>query len=410
MRNFTVNERLLIIFKRKEAKLTIAQLSDELHMSKSNLSRIENGKIMVSRENEELLEKRFSINFFVHPSYFQKMLIKFDEVTNKLIFYKLFDEYSKERVESADTATIQSVSYPFHILLCLYVYSAKNIEKYFCDKYINIFDDLIYMFDEKYQKIILMSKMNILYFNKKYDEALDICLYIENNFKSDDLFLSFLFHMKAIIYGCLGDKEMVLNMVNVAIGYSVLVNNSIRLVALYITKANYTRLLGKYADALQQDINTMEYSKENNIHIYDYILYRNKAWTYYLLNNYEEAIYFYKEAEQYDIDDDLCFMMALCSYKLGLRNQCKEYILKGRRTKNAGIAFPYLLDWLELSLNKKYSIKAEKKLLYCLKKFGDTMHVDSKNNIYRLLIDHYTYFNNYELVEYYQKKLNLSFK
>lgn len=410
MRNFTVNERLLIIFKRKEAKLTIGQLSEELHMSKSNLSRIENGKIMVSRENEELLEKRFSINFSIDSNYYDKMLIKFEDVSHKLIFYKLFGEYTKEQVENANIATKQSIAYPFHILLCLYVYSAKNIEKNFCDKYINIFQDVFHMFEEKYQKIILISKMNILYFNKQYDESLEVCLYIENKFDSDNLFNSFLFHMKAIIYGCLGEKEKVINTVNIAIEYSTSVNNPTRLIALYITKANYMRLMGEYHGALCQDTKTMEYSEKSGVHIYDYILCRNKAWTYYLLNNYEDAIRFYKEAEQYDRDDDLCFMMALCCYKLNLRKQCKEYILKGRKTKNVGIAFPYLLDWLELSLNKKYSIKAEKKLLFCLKKYEDSMHVDSKNNIYRLLIDHYSYLNNLQQAEYYREKLKASLK
>lgn len=59
MEIFNKKERLLIILKRKEAGLTVGQLADELLMSKSNLSRIENGKIMVSDENREIIEKVF---------------------------------------------------------------------------------------------------------------------------------------------------------------------------------------------------------------------------------------------------------------------------------------------------------------------------------------------------------------
>ena len=93
MEKFNLNERRLVTFKRKELGLTVGQVANELHMSKSNLSRIENGKIMVSEDNRELLENRFSINFSLEDKYYNSTLEKLNMVTELLIFYKLFGEY-----------------------------------------------------------------------------------------------------------------------------------------------------------------------------------------------------------------------------------------------------------------------------------------------------------------------------
>lgn len=417
VRSFTREELLLIQFKRKEARLTIKQLANEILMSKSNMSRIENGKIMVSEDNENLLAKRFSIRFNINQEIYLEMCKKLEFISEQLVYYKVFGEYSRESIEMVNEEVLQSIAYPIYILMKLYVYTSKNIEHEFCEKYIILIEELIDLFCCKHQKIFYMAKMNYCYFNKNYEEAIKICLFIENKYELDEILDSFLYHMKAIIYGCLGEKEVVLETLNKAILYSTETNNIVRKIALFITKANYIRLMEEYQPALEQDFKTLEYSEENNIHIYDYILLRNIAWTYYLMEDYENAIKHYKIAEELDIDDDLCFITAYCSFKLAmksespsqrinLRLQCKEYLEKGRNAKNSGIAFPYLIDWLDLMLKKKYSLKSEQKLLYCLKKYETTMHVDSRNNIYKFLIEHYEYHQDYKNAEYYRNKLH----
>ncbi len=416
LRSFTKEELLLIQFKRKEAGITIEQLANEILMSKSNMSRIENGKIMVSEENEILLAKRFSIKFDVSKEVYLGMCKKLEDISEQLIFYKLFNDYSREKLEETNENISESIAYPIYILMRLYVYTAKNIEHLFSEKYILIIEDLIELYESKYQKIFYIAKMNFCYFNKNYEEAIKICQYIEDKYQFDEILDSFLYHMKAIIYGCLGEKEIVLTTLNKAILFSAKTNNIVRKIALYITKSNYIRLLENYKLALEQDFQTLKYTKVHNVHIYDYILLRNIAWTYYLMDDYENAIKRYKIAEELDIDDDLCFITAYCyfklamdcespSQKLDLRIKCKEYLNKGRKSKNSGIAFPYLIDWLELMLNKKYSVKAEQKLLYCLKKHETTMHVDSRNNIYKFLIEHYEYHQDSKNADYYRKKL-----
>lgn len=407
MRNLTFNERLLITFKRKECGLTVSQLADQLHMSKSNLSRIENGKIMVSEENEKLLEERFSINFSLGEKYLTEYNVLADKIIKMLIFYKLFDEYSKDKLECTHNNVLRSVAYPYFMLIRLFVYSVKNIEQKFVKKYLDVFDKLIPYLDKKHSRLFYMSKVNFEYFNKNYEEAIVLCDFIESNYNHDELLDSYLYHIKAITYGCLGKKIMTLKTLDEAIFYSMKTNNIVRKIALNITKANYKRLRGEYKQALIRDRETIEYSEDHDVHIYDYILNRNIAWTYYLLEDYVSALEYYSIAETYDIDNDLCFMKALCSYRLGLRKQCEQYLLLGRRVKSSGVSFPYLLDWLELMLNKKYSKKAEQKLLYCLRKFKETMHVDSIKNIYILLIDHYSVHKEWNKVTIYKVRLNM---
>lgn len=417
MEIFNKKERLLIILKRKEAGLTVGQLADELLMSKSNLSRIENGKIMVSDENREIIEKYFSIDLSSNEENYQIMEKRFRKISESMIFYKLFDDYSISELEDKSIYNIEkSISYPLYILLRLHIYCAKNISQKFNDKYIPIFNSIVYLMEPYYQKVFYIAKMNYLYFCKNFKKSLIVCEYVETNFPKDDLLDSFVLHFKAGILGCLGKTQEVISTLDKAIKLAKKTDNKIRLMALNLTKANSFRLQGNYEVSLDYDFHNLQYGKEMDIHIYDYILLRNIAWTYYLMNDYENAIKRYKIAEELDIDDDLCFITAYCCFKLAmdcespsrkldLRNQCKEYLDKGRRAKNSGIAFPYLIDWLELMLNKKYSLKAEQKLLYCLKKHETTMHVDSRNNIYKFLIEHYEYHQDYKNADYYRKKL-----
>ena len=416
MRHFTSDERLLIVFKRKEAGLTVNQLSKQIHMSKSNLSRIENDKIMVSKENEEILEKRYGIDFTLGATTVEAVDVLIDYLVKLLVFYRLFDDYTREELDREYDKVHNSIAYPYYMLIKLFIYTVKSVDKKFTVKYMKIFDSLIDQFAFKYQKIYYVSKMHYLYSMKEYQHALKVTEFIESRYSPDDILDSYLYHFKANIYSCLGEQDKVIETLDKAIELTKITNNSVRKLALQITRANRIRLQGKYLDALKYDITSYEFAQQENVHIYDYALLRNIAWTYYLMGDYENAIKRYKIAEELDIDDDLCFIMAYCyfklamdcespSQKLDLRIQCKEYLNKGRKAKNSGIAFPYLIDWLELMLNKKYSVKAEQKLLYCLKKYETTMHVDSRNNIYKFLIEHYEYHQDSKNADYYRKKL-----
>ncbi|MFQ6862235.1 MAG: tetratricopeptide repeat protein [Beduini sp.] len=410
MRKLTIAERRLMIFKRKEKKLTVEQLSEELHMSKSNLSRIENGKIMASDENRGIIEDRFSICFSIEDNLVEKFESFTKENLDRLIYYKLFGEYSRQEFDITGIQFEKSILYPPYMLLKLFIFSTKNIEEKFVNKYLPIFGGLINLFDQDFQKLYYISSINCLYFDKNYDKALILCEYVESNFVKDRLLDSYLYHIKSMIYICLGNQPLAMKTINYAISLSTSLANAPRLIALNILKANSLRLSGKCQEALLEDHKNFEYANKMNIHFYDYTIYSNTGWSYYLLNDYENAIKYYKKAENIDIDDDICFMTALCSYRLGLRSQCKEYLTKGRRARNVGLAFPYLIDWLELTLNKKYSVKAEKRLLYCLKKYENIMHFDSRNNIYKLLIEHYHYHQEYKKEAYYQEKLNISYR
>lgn len=405
MRNFNTDERLLIIFKRKESGLTVGQLAKELMMSKSNMSRIENGKIMVSEDNEELLEKRFSINFHNDNQDMKLIDRQFRKLIKMLLYYKLFDEFSYNQLDQLCADASKSISYPVLMLLKFCICSAKNIDRKFIDKYFKIFDSLITMFSKDKQTIYAICKVNYLYHNKEYKKALQLCEYIESTYNYEDYLEAYLLHLKAITNICLGNKNAALTTLDSAIFFSNKTNNWIRLIALNITKANFVRLNGQVHEAILLDSNTLQYGEQMQVHIYDYILYRNLAWSHYLLKNYDKAVEYYLLAEKYDSDDDLYFMSALCSFKLGYRSRSRKYLVKARTAKKTDISFEYLIDWLELMLNKKYSVKAEQKLLYCLKKHETTMHVDSRNNIYKFLIEHYKYHQDSKNADYYRKKL-----
>lgn len=405
MEKFNLNERRLVTFKRKELGLTVGQLAKELMMSKSNMSRIENGKIMVSEDNEELLEERFSINLHSNNQDMKVIDHQFRKLIKMLVYYKLFDEFSYDQLDQLCADASKSISYPVLMLLKFCICSAKNIDQEFINRYLKIFDSLITMFSKDKQTVYAICKVNYLYHIKEYKKALQLCEYIESTYSYEDYLEAFLLHLKAITNICLGHKNDALETLDNAIFFSNKTNNWIRLIALNVTKANFVRLNGRVHEAILLDSNTLQYGEQMKVHIYDYILYRNLGWSHYLLKNYDKAVEYYLLAEKYDSDDDLYFMSALCSFKLGYRSRSRKYLDKARGAKKTDISFEYLIDWLELMLNKKYSLKAEQKLLYCLKKHETTMHVDSRNNIYKFLIEHYEYHQDYKNVDYYRKKL-----
>ena len=175
MRNFSTDERLLIIFKRKESGLTVGQLAKELMMSKSNMSRIENGKIMVSEDNEELLEERFSINLHSNNQDMKVIDHQFRKLIKMLVYYKLFDEFSYDQLDQLCADASKSISYPVLMLLKFCICSAKNIDQEFINRYLKIFDSLITMFSKDKQTVYAICKVNYLYHIKEYKKALQLC-------------------------------------------------------------------------------------------------------------------------------------------------------------------------------------------------------------------------------------------
>ncbi len=387
-------------------------------MSSSNLSRIENNKIMVSDENQRFLKEKYGIDFSMKDSDLQSIDEYASKIIHLYIFYKLFTGYTKEELDNEKVNYENSIAYPYYMLIKFFVYTLKDVDKKFVSKYLKIYEELIHLFPPKYQKIYHCAKLYYLFSLSNYSVVLSYCEFIEENDSTDYLLDSYVYHVKSVAYGCLGDLENQDKTLEKTIELSEKTDNHIRKLSLQTTRANIMRQKKEYKKALAYDRLNLQFAKQQGIHFSDFTILYNMGWTYYLMKEYKNAIKYFKLAEQVDVDDDLCFTTAYCYFKLSIdtksftkmseyRKQCKDYLDKAKTARKTCDAFMYLVSYLELMMNKRYSKKAEQKLLECLKRYKNTLHIDSKRTIYNLLIEHYMYHHDDKNIKYYREQLDL---
>lgn len=402
----TKEERCLIIFRRKESGLTIDEVAHSLHMSKSNLSRIENGKVSVTFKNKERFKESLCVSFRYGRNLFTRMRFDFEYIMELLVNYELTQAYFFELYRGWYGTPLTTTAYPICVLVDVSLCAIQGTHPRFIKRYIPIIDETLYLYAEIYQKFYYLGKATFYYTNKDYKSALYFSNKVTEAF-SAHLHIDILnHHLSSMILVSSGDTEGAKIELNKTLSLLDRKDCPNRRISLKVLLSTCYRNEGNYVEALKLDKENVEYAEERGFISNKYALLKNIGWTYYLMKNYGKAIDYYQQAEEIDCDKNLCFYVALCNYRLDFKDQAEEYIAKGRLAKNAGVAFPYLLDWLELMINKKYSKRAENKLLLILEKYEDTLHIESKQHVYRLLIEHYLYHGEMDKVEMYEAKVN----
>ena len=139
-----------------------------------------------------------------------------------------------------------------------------------------------------------------------------------------------------------------------------------RLINLNIKKGNQLRYIHLYQKALDNDLSTL--SKINDyphLNIEKYAILNNIAWTYLLMEDYKNALYYLKQISIKRKTNNHFFDEAICNIMLGNDNEALRICIQEIKTTSNKQMDYVLLKWLKEFLNDKQN----KQLLIKYKKF-----------------------------------------
>ena len=139
-----------------------------------------------------------------------------------------------------------------------------------------------------------------------------------------------------------------------------------RLINLNIKKGNQLRYIHLYQKALDNDLSTL--SKINDyphLNIEKYAILNNIAWTYLLMEDYKNALYYLKQISIKRKTNNHFFDEAVCNIMLGNDNEALRICIQEIKTTSNKQMDYVLLKWLKEFLNDKQN----KQLLIKYKKF-----------------------------------------
>ena len=139
-----------------------------------------------------------------------------------------------------------------------------------------------------------------------------------------------------------------------------------RLINLNIKKGNQLRYIHLYQKALDNDLSTL--SKINDyphLNIEKYAILNNIAWTYLLMEDYKNALYYLKQISIKRKTNNHFFDEAICNIMLGNDNEALRICIQEIKTTSTKQMDYVLLKWLKEFLNDKQN----KQLLIKYKKF-----------------------------------------
>ncbi len=118
---------------------------------------------------------------------------------------------------------------------------------------------------------------------------------------------------------------------------------------------------------------------------------------------YDQAIDYYKEAAHYFNENDTYFDLAWCYYKNGNILQCRQTLTHAKSVQNRYPVFEQLIEWLQITLDAKYSVAALNCLLKIENNYGEEMDQSIKQFIRTQIAQHYEYHRQYDQAcEYYR--------
>lgn len=405
-KNHIINPYIGIYFRflRCEKKLSLHQLSKLTFIDVSTLSKFENNKTTLTVQNYKHLLSFHELE--------ETDLIPFDyKIKNKLdllIYLTLYRIRDSSTIFEIEHYNLNQIDYPYRILFNFFLCSYYKIYDFTFINYVNQLLPNINCFEDRYKKFFYTEIGYHYSYMNNYDlsiqylkKALEIPGYEE---------IDGVTYMH-LVPAASTTKTYLLSMTSYERAHAIFkkyqMNN--RLFSLYGNLAVLYSTIGDRESAIQMHAKGLEVLDKNDKR-QRFILHANIAYQYFVLEQYNNAIQYYLEAFQYDIDNGCCFEIAWCYYKLNKKTEALAYIEKAKTIKEYAPLYQiYVLytDWLYAMYQKKYSNKCLALLKKIEKNYAHTVSKTSYCFLCDRLIEHYVFLKDYENTFHYSQKKNL---
>lgn len=389
-----------------EQNKSIKHIAHLTNLDEAYISRVFNKKIKIRKKrNIEKLCKILNVdgtkNCIEEKSYME-LVNRFLEDAFKMDAQL---ELSYMRILSLEN---ESKSTPFYIqiLLVKFIYAVyMHKSDISIDRIVGKLLHIEKSLEDRDRTIFLIFYMNHLKNQHKYSDIYDIIREIELiKYKNSILNLMYYYYLTAFYAGTKSIEfyEYYEKCRDLCID----VNNIKRVINLQMICSNFLRQLGYIEKSLQTDLNTLDEMENSNYILNKPLVLNNIAWTYLLLNRYEESIEYYLKTIKLFEDNDIYFNLAWCYYCTKNKKKALEYIQIGMTSKSRYDYYYLLLEWLEKMINRKYSKRSLKLLLDVLAYHSDAVPKKMKEFVYNQIIDYYKYHKDFALALYYSDELN----
>lgn len=183
-------------------------------------------------------------------------------------------------------------------------------------------------------------------------------------------------------------------------------DNKLRLLNLRIIYINSLMQHKRYEEGIEEYLKILEIYQAKDCEIDNSdTIYNNIACAYFQLKEYEKAIEYYYKTLKYREDIDICFEAACCLYKLGKKEEAIKYINMAKKSDVPESIYHYLVEWLELFVERPYNQKGNNILLKGLKPYEKELTENIKNFIYTELYNYHVFHKDYEMAIKYSSQL-----
>lgn len=382
-------------------KRSLNQVSEKVFISKSQLNRIELGGSSVTEKDLNNLLNYYNISNDL--IYDEKVIQQVD------ILIKLILENNMNCLEEIKQIVVDLTQYNN---LCLpYLYFLKFLQKFY-----------ILERDEELLELGYFLTKLISLFKVEY-QAVFYCLfgytfiYLKDYVNGEKYILQAfdLNHNNELLKGVLCQYMMSINNYNGKYHENIeLYEKAItifnrlkcidRQVKVKALLANTYSRIGNCLKALEINKEIIEMKDEISRSSY-YVSIYNIGYEYKRLERYDEAVKFYIQALEYFKDQETCFEIAWCFYKMNNFKQAKIYLEKSNLANKTGQYFEYFCDWLNEMIDHAYNLQCLKILKRIEKKYGDSMGLESKEFLYLQLVECLEHRKNEKEALMYAKKL-----
>lgn len=380
----------------KQLKKTNKELAKASDLSESRISRIFNHVQKINRIGEispllyELnLDKKY---VQIIDQDFEKLFLNFINAV-----YYISDD-RKNLYTHLQTYKEKYRNHPYYInlLLAEFIWSIISDNEYSHNhQTVNRFIFIYSSLSIKMQQIFLTFYIAYLDFkNNSHSEI--IRSQTDTPFYSNEieaLYTYFLFSYQIF----LGDKFNAYHTYQKCKELLQVTQNKHRLANLEIKYASLLNSFGFYQESIERNLSIIKEYQSKNYRLHNIpIIQHNIGFSYLLLNQYQEALTYFKKANSQMQDNEIYFEMAYCCYQLEDYKQAKTNILLGECSKSYAEYYYYLLEWLNTQLNKKYSKKAFDILDRIINTYSNQMQESTKRLILTEMMNYYRYNQEFE--------------
>lgn len=384
-----------------ENNKSIKQLSIETGLDKAYISRVFNNHIQINKDRNILkFCHSLNINKNVLMQKNTAFEVLFFNYINAIYYIKSNREYYYHKIIILENQ-LKNTIYYLHFLL------VKMIETIIIKKENlqteKITEKLLYInnsLENREKKLFLIFYSTFLFHKLCINEVIPM-LQTALQIKSDDENMDMLVNYFIVLFSSANEINLYQQAYQKCKQICLKNNNQKRLYNLKIGYANFLRNIGCLELALQADLNLLN----NNLSFNLEIVLNNIAWTYLLLNQFDQAIPYYKKVIKINDNRDAYFNLAWCYYNLNNNKEATKYIDLGTKSNNNIELYSSLLTWLGAMINKKYSQKSYHILLNILERYNYMLSKVMKEFIYLQLINFHYANQEYQKAFYYSTLL-----